>query len=434
MDGKDRMVKIAYFHNECAPYRMAVFEGIAKLPKVELKLFFGRYRSSIRKWDIEMRPAFEYEILREVKLLPSLFSFDPIDDPNPLNPSLIFKLARGRYDVFIGGSPHYFGTLMTFLISKLQRKPFILFTEDVDFKGNDISGYLVRIKKDFSSLFKIPFIFIRFVLMQLVLKNCSSYLAASSSAKEYLIRRGIKPYEIFMAANAVDNELIEKECEELIRQGRVEKLKASLAPKNKKIILSVSYLLERKGLQHLIQACGKLKKKKDDFNLVIVGEGEYKQKLETLSAQNDLETKFTGYVQDVLSYYLSSDIFVLPTLRDVWGFVINEAMLCGCPIITTQDAGASKDLVRSGLNGFVVEAGNVEQMSHALETVLSNDDMRQKMRTASKNIIREFSFENCVKGYKAAIDYTLNTQMGLINFRTISHNAHARDQNIGRYK
>jgi glycosyltransferase involved in cell wall biosynthesis len=384
-----------------------VFEGIAKLPKVELKLFFGRYRSSIRNWDIKPSAAFDHETLREVKFLPDLFSLDPSDDPNPLNPSLIFKLARGRYDFFISGSPSYFGTMMTFLISKLQKKPFILFTEEVDFERDDMSERLVRIRKDLGSLFKLPFIFVRFFLMQLVLRNCSSYVVPSTASKEYLIRRGIKADEIFMAVNAVDNKLIEKECEESIRNGTIEKLKATLAPKDKKIILSVSYLLERKGLQYLIEACGKLKKKRNDFTLVIVGEGQFKHSLEILSVQNNLATKFTGYVQDVYSYYLLSDVFVLPTLRDVWGFVINEAMVCGCPIITTQGAGASKDLVQEGLNGFVVEAGNVDQMAQAIEAVLSNDGMRKRMGTASKNIIRKFSFENSVKGYKAAIDYAM---------------------------
>src|SRR5665647_3404874 len=105
-------MKIAFFHNECAPYRIPVFERIAKLPKVELKMYFGRYRSSIRKWDIDLCVGFDYEILREVGILPNLFSFDPVDDPNTLNPSLIPKLIQGRYDVFIGASPHFFSTML----------------------------------------------------------------------------------------------------------------------------------------------------------------------------------------------------------------------------------------------------------------------------------------------------------------------------------
>jgi glycosyltransferase involved in cell wall biosynthesis len=400
------MARVACFHNECAPYIIPVFEGIAKLPQVELKIYFGRYRSSIRKWDVKLSTAFDYEILREAQFLPDLFSFDPIDDPNTLNPSLFFKLVGGRYDAFMGGSPNFFGTIITFFVAKLQRKPFILFAEDIDIKG-DVSGRLGRIKKDFRSLFKLPFISIRFFMTELVTKNCNSYVVPGTAAKEYLVRRGVKPYKIFTAVNALDNNQIEKECDESIKKGRVEKLKATIDPENKKIILAVSYLLERKGLQHLIQACGELKKKKYDFTLVIVGKGQYRQNLETLSVQNDLETKFTGYVQDVYSYYLSSDVFVFPTLRDVWGFVINEAMVCGCPIITTTGAGASKDMVHDGLNGFVVEAGNVNQIAHAIETVLGNDDLRKKMSAESKNMIHEFSFENCVKGYKVAIDYAL---------------------------
>ena len=57
----------------------------------------------------------------------------------------------------------------------------------------------------------------------------------------------------------------------------------------------------------------------------------------------------------MVDYYLAADVFVLPTLEDVWGFVINEAMVCGCPIVTTYDCGASRDLVKNRVNGFLVE-------------------------------------------------------------------------------
>jgi hypothetical protein len=60
-----KLVKIVYFHNECAPYRTEVFRGIAKLSKVNLKVYFGRHRSSNRKWNIKLDYGFNYEVLKE---------------------------------------------------------------------------------------------------------------------------------------------------------------------------------------------------------------------------------------------------------------------------------------------------------------------------------------------------------------------------------
>jgi glycosyltransferase involved in cell wall biosynthesis len=393
---------------------MPIFEGIAGLPNVNLKVYFGRYRSSNRKWKIRLDTSFNHEILREVSFLPRLFSFNPEDDPNPLNLSLPFKLLRNEYDIFIGGVPHYFGTMITFLVSKIRRKPFILFLEDIDFQGGGISSYLRRFRKYPSwKVFNFPFILIRFIFLQLVLKHSSCYVVPGTATKEYLLRRGISSSKIFIAWNAVDNDAIEQECKESLKKSNIKKLRARLGLENKKIILSVAYLSEKKGLQYLIQACAKLMKEDNDFALIIVGDGPYKQDLKRLSVQNDIETIFAGYVSNVsnlVDYYLAADVFVLPALRDVWGFVINEAMVCGCPIIATYDTGASRDLVKNGVNGYVVAARDVEQLYRAVKSILCDHRLRHEMKKASRNMIRDFSYEKSLEGYRAAIDYVLSEQ------------------------
>jgi glycosyltransferase involved in cell wall biosynthesis len=407
------LVRIAYFHNECAPYRTEVFKGIAKLSNVNLKVYFGRYRSSNRKWNIKLDYGFNYEVLKEASSLRSLYSFDTKEDPNPINLTFFFKLFREQYDVFIGGAPHYFGTIMTFLVSRIKKKPFVLFLEDVDFKGDEMTSYLSRFRKKPLQAFKIPLIFVRFIFSQLVLRNSNSYVVPGTATKEYLMRRGVPSFKIFTAFNAVNNKKIGKECTESLRKGNVEKLRRLLCSENKKIILSVAYLLEKKGLQYLIEACGQLNKKRSDISLVIVGEGEFKKNLEQLSAQTGIETHFAGYVPDLVTfpdlvtYYLAADVFVLPTLRDVWGLVINEAMACGCPIVTTHEAAASKDLVKNGINGYVVDAKDVEKLRNAIEKILDDVTLKEEMKKASKKIIQAFSYENTVKSYIAAINYAL---------------------------
>jgi glycosyltransferase involved in cell wall biosynthesis len=82
-------------------------------------------------------------------------------------------------------------------------------------------------------------------------------------------------------------------------------------------------------------------------------------------------------------------------------------MVCGCPIITTYNAGASWDLVKNGINGYVVKAGDVEQLCQSIKKVLCYSKLREKMREASRTIIRDISFEKSLEGYRAAIDYVL---------------------------
>jgi glycosyltransferase involved in cell wall biosynthesis len=404
------LVRVAYFQNECAPYRMPIFKEIAMLPNVKLKVYFGRYRSLNRKWAVKLDNSFDYEILREVNFLEHapIFSFNPEDIANPLNLSLPLKLLRNKYDLFIGGVPHYFGTISMFLISKLLKKPFILFLEEIDYKGGEISSFLARFRKYASwKLLSFPLIAARFIFWQVVLRHSNCYVVPGTSTKEYLLRRGILASKIFTAWNVIDNESVAQDCQESLNKGNPEKLRASLGLENKKIILSVAYLEERKGLHYLIQAYAKLKEQDDNISLIIVGDGPFKQNLKELAAENNIPIVFVGYVKNLVDYYLAADIFVLPTLQDVWGFVINEAMVCGCPIVTTYNAGASRDLVRQGTNGYVVEIMNVGQLYQALKRIMTDERLRQSMKEASRNIIRDFSFKNSVEGYRAAIDFAI---------------------------
>jgi glycosyltransferase involved in cell wall biosynthesis len=127
--------------------------------------------------------------------------------------------------------------------------------------------------------------------------------------------------------------------------------------------------------------------------------------LEKSSAQNDISTIFTGYVPNLVDYYLAADVFVLPTLDDVWGFVINEAMVCGLPVITTRNAGASSDLVKDGVNGYVVEPGSSHQLFCALKKITDDEERARLMGKASRDIIKGYSYEKSARGFQSAIYY-----------------------------
>jgi glycosyltransferase involved in cell wall biosynthesis len=355
-----------------------------------------------------MNVSFKYEILKEIRGLERLLGLD-----NPANPSLFFKLVSGKYDVYIAGAPFYFGSIMTYFVARMLRKPFILFLEDVDYP---VSLYKSRFD-DFLELSfsrkvnELVLFIIRNSISQIILKHSDAYVVPGTATMKYLLHRNVEASRIFVAVNAVDNDAIEQECIESMKKGNVEKLRAGLNLENKKMVLSVAYLLERKGLQYLIQACGKLRKEDNNIALVIVGEGPYKRDLEKSSAQNDVDTIFTGYVPNLVDYYLAADVFVLPTLQDVWGFVINEAMVCGLPVITTKNAGASSDLVRNGINGYVVEPWSSSDLFRALKKILNDQQKTQVMRKASRDIIKGYSYEKSVHGFESAINYVTSSEI-----------------------
>ena len=133
--------------------------------------------------------------------------------------------------------------------------------------------------------------------------------------------------------------------------------------------------------------------------------------IERCKRESITDVYFPGWLDGVekISYYAISDIFVLPTLSDVWAMVINEAMACGLPIVTTSAAGSSKDLVKNGENGFVVEPKNSKQLESAIGTILSSDEELNRMGIKSLEFIcNGFSMDNSIAGFRSAINYAAN--------------------------
>jgi glycosyltransferase involved in cell wall biosynthesis len=101
--------------------------------------------------------------------------------------------------------------------------------------------------------------------------------------------------------------------------------------------------------------------------------------------------------KELEEYYCASDIFVLPTREDIWGLVINEAMLYGLPIVTTNNCLAGKEMIIDFENGFVVPVEDVETLQCRINYLIDNDYLRNSI--ANKNIlkIQNYTIENMTK-------------------------------------
>jgi glycosyltransferase involved in cell wall biosynthesis len=113
---------------------------------------------------------------------------------------------------------------------------------------------------------------------------------------------------------------------------------------------------------------------------------------------------FPGFVQreDLAGLYALAETLVLPTHTDTWGLVVNEAMACGLPIIVSSVAGCSADLVEDAWNGYVVPARDAEKLSVAIDSLLRQPELKQRMTARSSERIRNYSPEACADGLAAA--------------------------------
>lgn len=179
-------------------------------------------------------------------------------------------------------------------------------------------------------------------------------------------------------------------------------------------LLSVTRLIERKGVEHILQALAELKDQ--NITLLVVGTGNYENNLKHICEDlllNDLVT-FYGYCprEKLSALYSQSDVFVLPSLAEAFGNVFAEAMAYGLPIIGTRIGGII-DLVDDE-NGILVEPGNVEEIKQAIMTMKHSPDIRTRMKkTNRKKIVENYKWETVAQQYLALYTGEKASQRGI---------------------
>lgn len=152
--------------------------------------------------------------------------------------------------------------------------------------------------------------------------------------------------------------------------------------KDKKILLFVGRLIDVKNLPVLLRAYKDLQ---DQYYLVIVGDGEKKEELEDCCKKLNINVIFTGKLEgdNLYSWYKAADIFILPSYKEAFGAVTNEALLAGCMCVISKNAGSSC-LIEDGINGYTFNPYSTEELVQAIERCNSipNTQKTSKMQVS----------------------------------------------------
>ena len=379
-------------------YRIPLFNGLAN--DFDIKFLFTNENK------VEGLEA-EYEILRRYGFYPFITTF-----------GLIPKLIKEDYDVVVfPPSEEWFNDIFCFIISKLRRKPYIIWSDRWICK---------KVKR---SIFKKIYYWADQIIMRYLCKRAGACVTSGGTKqKEYFMFLGVIESKIFISAFLSDIPAKGFDIKYLEEKKKIEK---KLGIENKKIVLCVARLIERKGIDYLIKAFAKLKKEIENVSLVIVGGEDYygrskfygtelKTLCKTLTINEDVH--FIGYVKsdDLSTYYLLCDLFVYPSIAnsfaDTGCLPISDVMYFGKPVISTDVVGFAYDLIKNAVNGFMVPEKDVDALYKAIKTIISNPDLERKMGIESKRIIKEgFTSKHMVMGFKEAIEYVTKNTEGMVD-------------------
>jgi glycosyltransferase involved in cell wall biosynthesis len=364
-----------------APYRIPVFNALAKRQEIDLHvIFLSENDPSLRQWRVyKDEIKFQYEVLPSWRRRFGRYNV-------LINRGVLSALNKIRPDVVLCGGYNYLASWESAWWAQLHRVPLLLWSESTALDSRRGHRLVEFIKARFLNL-------------------CRAFVVPGRSSLQYLKGLGIPDQRIFTAPNAVDVQLFVA-LAETARQHKFEVRARRSLPS--RYFLYVGRLVQAKGIFELMKAYAQLDDEiRTKVGLVFVGDGADRSELERKASRIvPGRVQFHGFVhrEELPEFYALADAFIFPTHSDPWGLVVNEAMSCSLPVIVTSVAGCTADLVQDRWNGFVVTLGDPAQIADAMSRLAGDSRCREEMGSNSRKRVEACSPAAWAEGLVVAVE------------------------------
>jgi glycosyltransferase involved in cell wall biosynthesis len=241
------------------------------------------------------------------------------------------------------------------------------------------------------------------------IRQAAGMLCIGTQNRKYYELFGARPEQLFTAPWEMDYPLLETAHQDAT-QHRVQIRERLGLPQDTCAIVTASRLVPVKGYDLLIPAVGELKAKGCRIELLVAGDGPYRHEFQSKIDRLGSPVRLLGNLdrKQLIETMTACDVFALPSFHEPWGLVVNEAALCGLPIVVSDTVGAGVDLVSDGRNGFVFSAGNQAELVACLGKLAGDSEMRVSMGKESKRTLHLWRTDcAAIKGYRAALNRCL---------------------------
>jgi phosphatidylinositol alpha-1,6-mannosyltransferase len=232
-------------------------------------------------------------------------------------------------------------------------------------------------------------------------------VAVSRFTRDMLVRDfGVPNRKIELVSNGVD-------LARFIPHARPDDLVARHGLQGRRVLLTISRLYARKGMDRVIESLPAVIQRFPDLVYLIVGEGTYRPTLEKLVADHGLgrHVVFAGAVPDyeLTDHYSLGDVFIMANREmpdgetEGFGLVFLEANACGLPVIAGR-AGGSVDAVTDQVNGLVVDGDDTASIAAAIIRMFDDDPLRSRLRIAGADVARSSGWERRVEQFLRLCD------------------------------
>jgi glycosyltransferase involved in cell wall biosynthesis len=313
--------KVAFLTNILAPYRVPIFDQVAA--EFDVTVILSGEESNRGEWRGVPQSNHRFEVRRAAGFT---FSWTKMDRSAPLdtrylhvNPGLLVDLLRVRPDAIVTDEMG-FRTLVALIYGSLFRRPIWGWWGGTPHTERGIGQ-------------------VRRIVRRWLAPRVQRWFSYGQTSTEYLASLGVTPDRVVELQNCVP--------EQAYTVPRAPAFVVDPRP----VLLCVARLVPGKGVDLLLHAAARLQAEGKVFSLVLVGDGPERGALEetarSLGVQH-LRFEPSRSPAEVSAVYRSADVLVFPTLDDVWGLVVNEALWSGLPALVSVYAGCARELVPPG--------------------------------------------------------------------------------------
>lgn len=353
-------MKVLWLTNIPSPYRVDFFNLLGE--KCDLTVLFELSHASDRdkSWMEHAFRTFRGIVLKGIRT----------GSDKSFCPGVVNWLKKGKYDCFVISNISTPTGMLAIQILKRKGIPFHIEVDGGFVKDGNVLKE--KIKKN-------------------LIHAASFWFSTGSKATEYLIHYGAKKDKIFWYpfSSIYDDQILKR----TMSRDDKSKIRRELGIEGSRVAVAAGQFIHRKGFDVLIDAWAEVDA---ECTLLLIGSGElleeYTQIINRLSLRNVLVVNHKRR-EELFRYFMASDFFILPTREDIWGLVVNEAMACGLPVITTTSCIAGLELVEDGRNGYLIPPENRDALLNSINRLLYDEGLQERMSIEGLDRIREYTLE-----------------------------------------
>ena len=349
------MKKILIVFNHPAPYKVRLFNELSK--HFDLHVIFERKSASDRSKSFYFEEKYNFTTHKIHGI--------NIGTEGMLSCGVKKHLQKYEYDLVIMNGYSHFPEMNAINHLKKWKIPYVLYINGGTIKKE--SGLKYKIKRHF-------------------IRQANAYFSPDEESNKYLQYYGANANHIFNYpySTIYENEILKTKPDKV-------QIRKELGINFDKVFVSAGQLIKRKNYLSLVE---KWQKFPENHGLFLIGDGKQRKEIEALIKEKNLKNVIlTGFLprEEMFKYFRASDAFLFPSKEDIYGHVINEAMSQGISVVSTNKVNSATKLIKNGVNGYVLENFDDDELQNAINNVLKLDAFDACISTAKDNTIEKMA-------------------------------------------